>query len=148
MFDARNTGQVLMLLTRDFHRRMEKNLGGAGIEGISKRHRSVFLYIGRFGPSRMVDIARADNIRPQSMMVIINELEAMGLVDRQPDPVDSRAKLIGFTEQGRGFIQTMQDTTVDIWSEYQVLLGDGEAERTFLNLQKLLDNVEQENNDD
>ena len=84
-------GQTLMLLTRDFQRRLDADLKARGVQGIGARHRAVFLFLGRNGASRAVELAQSAGIRPQSMMRIVHELEAMGMVERRADPADQGA---------------------------------------------------------
>ncbi len=133
-------GQILMLMAADFQRRLDEDLRLRGIEGIGSRHRSVFLHLGRFGPSRSVELAQAAGIRPQSMMVIIHELEAMALIERRPDPGDSRAKLIDFSPGGRRFIDELARSTETVWGQYSDVLGEAELKSTFSALQSLLKN--------
>ena len=59
------------------------------------------MHLERNGASRSVDLAQKIGVRPQSMMKTVHELEELGLVTRSGDPVDSRAKLVAFTAQGR-----------------------------------------------
>lgn len=131
-------GQILMLMTRDFQQRLDADLAARGVRGVGARHRSVFLFLGRNGASRAVDLAQAARIRPQSMMKIVHELEAMGLVERHPDPADSRAKLIDFTEGGRAFIDELSRSTETVWRQYAAILGERVAVQTFDNLNQLL----------
>ncbi|MEZ5568064.1 MAG: MarR family winged helix-turn-helix transcriptional regulator [Halioglobus sp.] len=131
-------GQTLMLLTRDFQRRLDADLKARGVQGIGARHRDVFLFLGRNGASRAVDLAQSAGIRPQSMMKIVHELEALGMLERRVDPADSRAKLIDFTQQGREFIRELSRSTETVWRQYVALLGEAEALRTFNNLNRLL----------
>jgi len=79
-------GQTLMLLTRDFQRRLDEDLRRRGVRGIGARHREVFLHLAQHGASRSVDLASAVGITPQSMMAIVHELEELGLVERSVDP--------------------------------------------------------------
>tara|TARA_R110000823_G_scaffold130015_3_gene257807 strand:- start:12724 stop:13179 length:456 start_codon:yes stop_codon:yes gene_type:complete len=131
-------GQTLMLLTRDFQRRLDADLKARGVQGIGARHRAVFLFLGRNGASRAVELAQSAGIRPQSMMRIVHELEAMGMVERRADPADSRAKLIDFTRQGRQFIKELSRSTETVWKQYAAALGEDETLRTFNNLNQLL----------
>lgn len=131
-------GQILMLMARDFQQRLDADLDARGVRGIGARHRSVFLFLGRNGASRAVDIAQSAGIRPQSMMKIVHELEAMGLVERRPDPADSRAKLIDFTAGGRAFIDELSRSTKTVWRQYTAILGERVAVQTFDNLNQLL----------
>lgn len=136
-------GQTLMLVARDFQARLDRDLQRRGVQGIGARHRSIFLFLGRNGPSRAVDLARAADIRPQSMMKIVHELESVGLVERHVDPADSRAKLIGFTDSGRQLISELSQSTETVWQEYAAILGPDELERAMQQLNKLVQAGEQ-----
>jgi MarR family transcriptional regulator for hemolysin len=131
-------GQTLMLVARDFQKRLDHDLNTRGIQGIGARHRAVFLFLGRQGPSRAVDLAEAAGIRPQSMMKIVHELEALGLVERREDPSDSRAKLIDFTPQGRALIDELSRSTETVFQQYADILGTDTLQQTVENLNTLL----------
>ena len=132
-------GQTLMLMGRDFQQRLDSDLQVRGVRGIGARHRAVFLFLGRNGASRAVDLAEAAGIRPQSMMKIVHELESLGLVERREDPTDSRAKLIDFTPSGRTLIAELSQSTETVWQQYARILGKNVLEQTIHNLNALLD---------
>ena len=134
----RELGQILMLGLRDFQHRLDTDLRARGVTGVSKRHREVILYLGKHGPSRSVDMAQAAGIRPQSMMIILRELEDMGMVVRQPDPLDSRAKLVNFTSRGKHFIRELEVSTRATWQQYAELVGEQQLESIIGGLQSLL----------
>ncbi|MEM9254966.1 MAG: MarR family transcriptional regulator [Pseudomonadota bacterium] len=134
----RELGQTLMLVTRDFQQRLDRDLQRRGVAGIGARHRSVFLFLARNGASRAVDLATAAGIRPQSMMKIVHELEAMGLVYRYQDPQDSRAKLIDFSNEGTAFIEELSRSTETVWKQYERILGTRVTAETFTNLSRIL----------
>jgi DNA-binding MarR family transcriptional regulator len=131
-------GQILMLAAADFQTRLDADLRSRGVTGIRNRHRAVFLHLGRFGPSRSVDLAQAAGIRPQSMMAIIHELEHTGLLERRADPADSRAKLIYFTAEGQHFITELGRSTENVWDQYTAVLGGPALASTIASLQKIL----------
>lgn len=132
-------GEILMLTTRDFQRRLDSDLAARGIRGIGARHRSVFLYLGHHGPSRAADLAQAAGIRPQSMMKAVHELEEMGLVSREVDPRDSRAKLIHFTPRGHTLIAELSVSTRRVWQDYAGLIGESALQQAIGGLKQLLD---------
>lgn len=134
-----NIGEILLLLTRDFQRRLDEDLYQRGVCGIGPRHRSVFLHLGHHGPSRAADLAAAAGIRPQSMMKAVHELEAMGWVTRTPDPADSRAKLIRFTAAGQHLIEELTVSTERVWRQYTALFDEAELQRSFASLKELLE---------
>jgi DNA-binding MarR family transcriptional regulator len=127
-----------MLMAMDFQQRLDSDLNARGVQGIGARHRAVFLFLGRNGASRAVDLAEAAGIRPQSMMKIVHELESLGLVERREDPTDSRAKLIDFTESGRRLIAELSRSTETVWQQYAKILGKGALERTVNQLNTIL----------
>ncbi|CAA0125247.1 Transcriptional regulator SlyA [Halioglobus japonicus] len=131
-------GQTLMLVARDFQARLDRDLAVRGIQGISARHRAVFLFLGRNGPSRAVELADAAGIRPQSMMKIVHELESLGLLERRADPGDSRAKLIDFTAAGHTLIDELSRSTETVWQQYAEILGVFDLQQTVGNLNTLL----------
>tara|TARA_R110002072_G_scaffold165237_2_gene318430 strand:- start:21630 stop:22094 length:465 start_codon:yes stop_codon:yes gene_type:complete len=131
-------GQTLMLVGRDFQARLDRDLEDRGIQGIGARHRAIFLFLGRYGASRAVDLAEAAGIRPQSMMKIVHELESLGLVERCADPSDSRAKLIDFTENGRALIEELSHSTETVWQQYAEILGTTRLQQTVESLNTLL----------
>jgi DNA-binding MarR family transcriptional regulator len=136
-------GQTLMLVARDFQQRLDKDLEVRGVRGVGARHRAIFLFLGRNGACRAVDLAEAAGIRPQSMMKIVHELESLGLVERREDPTDSRAKLIDFTVGGRELIAELSQSTETVWQQYAEIVGSGALEQTVNNLNTLLQAGEQ-----
>ncbi len=128
-----------MLTLKDFQQRLDTDLRRRGVDGIGARHRAVFLHLGQHGASRSVDLAQAAGIRPQSMMVIIHELEDMGLIERRQDPTDSRAKLIDFTKAGKTFVDELTRSTETVWQQYAEQLGEEQLGSIVDALQQLID---------
>src|SRR5689334_5042636 len=56
--------------------------------------------LDRGGPATAADLARQEQISPQSMGATLGELEARGLVNRQPDPNDGRRILLSISAAG------------------------------------------------
>ena len=51
-----------------------------------------------------VDLARGENLQPQSVTRIIAELESLGLIARTPGQTDRRQIMIGITQPGRDLL--------------------------------------------
>jgi DNA-binding MarR family transcriptional regulator len=66
---------------------------------------SVLGRLDREGPCSVSDLAAAERVRPQSMAQTVGDLEADGLVERSPDPVDRRRALVSITADGRSMIE-------------------------------------------
>jgi DNA-binding MarR family transcriptional regulator len=57
--------------------------------------------LDRGGPAAAADLARQEQISPQSMGATLSELETRGLVNRQRDPEDGRRILLSISATGR-----------------------------------------------
>jgi DNA-binding MarR family transcriptional regulator len=91
-------------------------------------HSAVFAQIGPEG-SRLTTLARGANMTPQAMGELVDELEELGYVERQPDPSDRRAKLIVLTPRGRDCIAAGIATIQGIEDRIDEILGpDGHAD--------------------
>jgi|SoiMethySBSTD1v2_1073268.scaffolds.fasta_scaffold1053755_2 DNA-binding MarR family transcriptional regulator len=62
---------------------------------------SALARLDRGGPATATDLARAEQISPQSMGATIAALAARGLVERRPDPHDGRRSLLSLSVAGR-----------------------------------------------
>lgn len=69
--------------------------------GISVMQESVVWRLDRFGGMTVAELARAENVRPQSMSVTVRRLVDSGLVVGAPDPDDGRRTVLDLTEAGR-----------------------------------------------
>ena len=58
------------------------------------------------GPTTVSALARAENMRSQSMGAIVATLQAAGLVSSAPDPVDGRQAILSPTKKCREWIKT------------------------------------------
>ena len=73
------------------------------------------------------------------MMKIVHELEQLGLVQRRPDPCDSRAKLLDFTGKGEALVDELARSTARVWAQYAELIGERKLQQTMRGLQYLLE---------
>ncbi|MER6951980.1 MarR family winged helix-turn-helix transcriptional regulator [Nonomuraea sp. NPDC000554] len=74
-------------------------LGEQGHPELRPRHGAVLAYLDEEG-SRATDLAAQSGQHKQVIGTLVDELVALGYVERQPDPADRRAKLIVPTEKG------------------------------------------------
>lgn len=61
--------------------------------------------LDRGGPATPGELARQDQISPQSMGATLAGLAARGLVERRPDPADGRRAVFTLTQAGRQVLQ-------------------------------------------
>lgn len=61
-----------------------------------------------FDGTRLTTIAQRARMTKASMMELVNKAQALGLVERRPDPDDKRAKIVSFTSQGLELMELMR----------------------------------------
>ncbi len=104
---------------------------------IKPSHSAVFAQIEP-GGSRLTKLAAGANITPQSMGVIVDELEELGYVAREPDPSDRRAKLITLTPRGVEVVQAGEATVSGLEEDLVDILGERGARQLRTLLAKIL----------
>jgi len=65
-------------------------------------------------PLRLSELAARLGIVPRSATSVVDDLEAAGLVARQPDPNDRRATLVDLTPDGRHILTTLREKRRDV----------------------------------
>ena len=101
-------------------------------------HSAVFAQISPEG-SRLTELARRANMSPQAMGELVDELEQLDYVVRQPDPTDRRAKLITLTKKGQACIAAGIATIDGIEGQLADRLGQRGHKQLRSLLTKLLD---------
>lgn len=69
------------------------------------------------GPVRMRDLADALRMHPAALTRQVQALEADGLVERSPDPLDGRASMLTVTPEGRRIHRRYESASDTIMSE-------------------------------
>jgi DNA-binding MarR family transcriptional regulator len=68
--------------------------------------RGKVLFQLRHGPMTLTEVAEANGVDAPYATLIVDKLEAHGLVERRPHPEDRRRKLVALTAHGREAIAT------------------------------------------
>lgn len=76
-----------------------ETLAAQGHPDLRPQHGAVLAYLDEEG-SRATELARRSGQHKQVVGKLLDELEALGYVERRPDPTDRRAKLIVPTKLG------------------------------------------------
>jgi DNA-binding MarR family transcriptional regulator len=135
-------GQLLGNLLRIF--RSELALRGeesAGVEGIRPAHLQVFGSI-KAGGSRLTELASSSGLSLSAMSELVDSLEALGYLERAPDPTDGRAKLVLLTDSGWQAIRKGRRLIRAIEADWADALESGRFEGLCLGLQDLLDQLD------
>jgi DNA-binding MarR family transcriptional regulator len=119
-------GRLLFSVQGELFRRLHRE----GFADIAPRHGSVLAYIQVDG-IRATEIARLSGQHKQVISKYVDELEALGYVERRPDPDDRRAKLVVPTERGRSQMRAADAIMAEIADRHRRGLGP-EAYTRFL----------------
>lgn len=84
-------------------RRLRHQVADSG--DLSATDQAVLGRIGRCGPMTPGQLARAEHVQPPSMTKIIERLEGLRLLSREPHPTDGRQYLVSRTQAGEEFVE-------------------------------------------
>lgn len=110
-------------------------------------HATLFPHIDLEG-TRLVELARRVGTTKQAVGQLVAELEDMGVLTREPDPEDGRAKLVCFTPRGRQSLFEGLAVLGEIEAELQEHLGPRRMKALQSGLLALLDVLEGKDDDE
>ncbi|WP_093591125.1 MarR family winged helix-turn-helix transcriptional regulator [Lentzea waywayandensis] len=117
-----DVGVLSAHLLSGFHKELFTRLAEAGHEHLRPRHGAVMAYIAETG-TRASELSERSGQHKQVIGTLIDELERLGYVTRQPDPADRRAKLVVPTDRGRDQIIQAKKIIADIEDHLADLVG-------------------------
>ena len=87
------------------------------------------------GGSRLTDLAQSAGMSKQAMGDLVDQCEAWGLVTRQPDPHDKRARRVVFTESGLLWLEAFHQAVRQAEDEFRQAVGHDVATVVALGLE-------------
>ena len=85
----------------DLFRRLRRTMRAMPSDGLTAAQSSVLLRLDKDGASSTTVLAIAEGVRSQSMTATLNGLDALGLIERRPDPEDGRRQIITLSRIGK-----------------------------------------------
>ena len=92
-----------------------------------------------YGELRTSEFARIDRCSQPSATALMQKLHGLGLVERTPDPLDSRASLIAISDKGRTWLGESRDAIGDALAPRFAQLEPQQIARITEGLQELRD---------
>ena len=101
---------------------------------ISAAHIHITRHLARDG-ARLTELAASAGMTKQAMGTLVDQCEAWGLVLREPDPHDKRARSVIFTATGLLWLQAFRDAVAQAEAEFRQAVGTDVATVVALGLE-------------
>ena len=126
-------GRVLALMAHDINVPLAlSNL--AARQQISAAHIHITRHLARQG-SRLTDLAERAGITKQAMGTLVTQCEAWGLVTRESDPLDWRARRVCLTADGLAWLGAFKSAVAQAEAEFRSSVGDDVAAVVMIGLE-------------
>lgn len=86
-------------------------------------------------------LATLTDTDPMTLSGILDRLEAKGLVQRVPDPGDSRAKLVRTTQKARDMVGEIKGVAHELYEEALQGVSESERDALFATLARIVQNL-------
>jgi DNA-binding MarR family transcriptional regulator len=117
---------LLLRLAKTVHKRSSEEL-----LGIKVRQMMLLSYLRGGAPALQQQLCESLWLDPNNCVLLLNELEEMGYVERRRDPTDRRRHVVDITPEGRRALERAERAQESL--EEQVLAALSEDERATLN---------------
>ena len=85
--------------------------------------------------SRLTELAQNAGMSKQAMGDLVNQCEAWGVVVRESDPQDARARKVRFTPAGLAWLQAFKDAVAQAEAEFRAEVGTEVAAVVMIGLE-------------
>jgi DNA-binding MarR family transcriptional regulator len=118
----RYDGRVLEIMARHAGVPLAlSNLAARGQVGAAHIHITRHLATGG---ARLTDLAQRAGMSKQAMGTLVDQCEAWGMVHREPDPADARARQVRFTSTGLAWLQAYREAVEQVELELRQAVGN------------------------
>ena len=131
-------GRLFLRASRSFAALATRKLKERGHDGLGTTHAALLPHVDLEG-TRATALAGRAGMTKQAVGQVVRDLERQGYVERRPDPADSRATLVRFTEAGWRFLRDAGDVKREIEEEYGAVLGEERMRLLHSTLKDLLE---------
>lgn len=118
-----NVGRRLNEAVTVFESRIIEILQSHGYDQLSLSHINATRNLDRTG-TRLTELARRAAMSKQAMGEMVDQIAQRGLVEKKPDPLDGRAKLVCFTADGLAWLAAFRKSLEQAEREMRTELGN------------------------
>ena len=125
----RSVGFLVHDVARLIRKRFEQHARAKQL-GLTRSQAAVLGRLSRQEGINQVTLAQQLELEPITLVRILDRLEAAGMVERRPDPLDRRARALYLTPRARPLLDRVGALALDVYEE--ALASIPAAERTLL----------------
>jgi DNA-binding MarR family transcriptional regulator len=116
-------GTVVMLLrlAKTVHKRSTEDL-----LGMKLRQMMLLSYLRAAAPAQQQQLCESLWLDPNNCVLLLNELEDLGYVERRRDPADRRRHVVELTDAGRSALERAEQAQESLGDELFAALSDEE----------------------
>jgi DNA-binding MarR family transcriptional regulator len=130
-------GQLLGRLLRQFRLELLSPGAEAGFDDLRLAHLQIFGNVGIDG-IRLTELAARAQLSAATASELVDDLQRLGYLERQPDPSDGRAKLIYPTGRGRRALDAAGDRVAEIEQHWADVVGRPAFDAAMQTLHRLV----------
>ena len=128
--------RLLFAIQGELYARLEE----AGYGELTRLHGAVIAHLDEEG-TRATELARRSGRQKQIIGRIVDELEELGFVERQPERTDRRAKLVVPTDRGLEVMRLSDEIIRDIERRQAAILGEARYDEFKRTLSAVVDSL-------
>lgn len=121
--------------TRTFEQDVLAVVGREGFPKIRMVHLNLLRNLDLRG-TRLTELAERANITKQSMQELVDRVQALGYVERRPDPHDKRAKVVAFSTEGIRLLETLHKAVSYMERQMTEIIGRSAMRQVARSLHK------------
>jgi DNA-binding MarR family transcriptional regulator len=119
-----------------------KKLSTEDVLGIKLRQLTVLTYLRYRGPALQQQLCETMWLDPNNCVLLLNELEELGYIERRRDPSDRRRHMVDLTEAGRTALENGERAQESLEDQVFASLSEQERDKLRSLLRKALERAE------
>lgn len=127
-FDPDALGFLISDVARLWRSEFDRRTANAGM-GLTPGEARALVTAARAGPVRQTTLAERMHVEAMTLSSYLDKLEARGLIRREPDPGDRRAKLVHTTEEAIPALEQISRIGLELRHDLSAIIDAGQLEQ-------------------